>query len=249
MKKTFFLLASFTGLFFVSCSNNDKGNSEATDSTKTETTQVPAEDAKPEGARYGIKSGIVTYEPYEMMGMKMTQTTYFDDYGKKETQEVLTEGEMMGMKTKSHTMNILADGYSISYELENIVNGKDQTKKVARKTKISGAMGNMDMSALTDEMKKKYDYKEEGTETVAGVEGTKFSMTFDKEKANTRIIGVTYKNIMLKSEANIAGMKISLVASKFDENADVPAAKFEIPEGYKVEEVDMSNIGQPAKTK
>lgn len=248
MKKTLFLLASFAGLFFVSCSNSDKGNSETSDSTKSEISQAPADDSKPDGARYGIKSGIVYYEAYEMMGMKMTQTTYFDEYGKKETQEILTEGEMMGMKTKSHTMNILSDGYSISYELENIVNGKDQTKKTARKTKVSGT-GGMDMSALTDELKKRYDYKEEGTETVAGIEGTKFSMTFDKEKANTRITGVVYKNIMLKSEASIAGMKISLKASKFEENADIPADKFEVPEGYEVEEIEMSNLGQTAKTK
>jgi len=248
MKKTFFLLASFAGLFFVSCSNNETSKSETTDSTKVETTQAPVENAKPEGARYGVKSGIVYYETYEMMGMKMTQTTYFDDYGKKETQEILTEGEMMGMKTKSHAMNILADGYSISYEVESIVNGKDQTKKIARKTKVTGAMG-LDMASLTDELKKKYDYKEEGKETVAGIEGTKFSMTFDQGKANTRITGVVYENIMLKSEANIGGMKISLKASKFDKDAVVPATIFEIPEGYKIEEVDMSNMGQASKTK
>jgi hypothetical protein len=248
MKTTLFILASFVGLFFVSCSNTEKSGTDTSDSTKVETTQTVFDDSKPDGARYGVKSGIVYYEPYEMMGMKMTQTTYFDDYGKKETQEILTEGEMMGMKTKSHAMNILADGYSISFEVENIVNGKNQTKKIARKSKISGAMG-MDMAALTDELKKKYDYKEEGTETVAGIEGTKFSMTFDKGKSNTRISGVVYENIMLRSEANIGGMKLSLKASKFDKEAAVPATIFEVPAGYTIEEVDLSKMGQPLETK
>ena len=245
MKKSLFVLASFAALFLFSCSNNENSNSESADSTKVETSDVSSNDALPEGTRYGVKSGIVTYEPYEMMGMKMTQTTYFDDYGKKEAQETLTEGEIMGMKTKSHTMIIMAEGYSISYEIENIMNGKDQTKKIARKTKISGPMGGMDFASLSEEMKKRYNYVEEGTENVAGVEGTKYSMTMDKEKANTKITGVIYKNVMLKSEANIGGMKISLKAASFEQDADVPASKFEVPEGYKIEEVDMSKFGQP----
>lgn len=240
MRKTLFILASFAGLFLVSCSTNENGTGETTDSTQVEATENVTEEVAPEGARYGIKSGIVSYEAYEMMGMKMIQTTYFDDYGKKEMQEVLTEGEMMGMKTKNHSVTILSDGYVIKYELENNVNGKDQTKKIARKMKMTGPMGNMDMSSLTDELKERYKYKEEGTETVAGIEGKKFSMTMDKEKANTEISGVVYKNIVLKSEASIAGMKISLVASKFEENADVPASKFEVPEGYTIEEMDMN---------
>lgn len=234
MKNNFLLILSISGLFIASCSNNDKGKATDSDSTqvaKTETSDVP------QGARYGIKSGIVSFQTYDMMGVKMTQTTYFDDYGKKECQEIISEMDMMGMKTKQHSMSIMADGYSINYQLENIVNGKDEAKKVATKTKMSGnSFGSMDFSTFTDELKKQYDFKEEGTETVAGVEGTKFSMAMDKAKLNDRIVGVIYKNIMLKSSMKMSGFEINLVASKFDQNVEIPADKFGIPAGYTVQE-------------
>jgi len=131
----------------------------------------------------------------------------------------------------------MADGYSISYPLENMVNGKDELKKVAKKIKTSGnPFGSMDLSTFTDELKKRYDYKELGTENVAGVEGTKFSFVMDKSKPNDKIIGVIYKNVMLKSSMKMSGFEINLVASKFDQNVEIPADKFGIPAGYTVEE-------------
>lgn len=234
MKKIILLFSVFASLIFASCSNSDKGKEESTDSTKVATT----EDAgTPQGSRYGIKSGIVSFETYDMMGVKITQSTYFDDYGKKECQEIISEMDMMGIKTRQHSMSIMADGYSINYQLENIVNGKDETKKTATKVKVSGnPFGNMDFSTFTDAVKEQYDYKEEGSETVAGVEGTKFSMTLDKTKANDRIVGVIYKNIMLKTSMKMSGFEIKLVAKSFEQNADIPAEKFEIPAGYTVEE-------------
>ncbi|MBI5542226.1 MAG: hypothetical protein HY951_19370 [Bacteroidia bacterium] len=234
MKKLFLLISVFAGLFFASCSNSDNGKDGSTDSTQV---AVTTDDAAPQGARYGIKSGIISYEQYEMMGVKITQTTYFDDYGKKECQEIISEMEMMGMKTKQHSMSIMADGYSINYQLENLVNGKDETKKTATKVKVSGnPFGSMDFSTFTDELKKQYDFKEEGTETVAGVEGTKFSMTMDKTKPNDKITGVIYKNVMLKTSMKMSGFAINLVANKFEQNASIPAEKFTIPAGYTVEE-------------
>jgi len=234
MKKLILLSFVFANLIFVSCSNSDKGKEGSTDSTQVATTEKTD---VPQGARYGIKSGIVSYQTYEMMGVKITQTTYFDDYGKKEAQESMSEMDMMGMKTKQHNMSIMADGYSISYPLENMVNGKDELKKVAKKIKTSGnPFGSMDLSTFTDELKKRYDYKELGTENVAGVEGTKFSFVMDKSKPNDKIIGVIYKNVILKSSMKMSGFEINLVASKFDQNVEIPADKFGIPAGYTVEE-------------
>ena len=244
MKKHFLFVTALAGLFFVSCSNSDQGKETTTDSTKV----APTKETGPQGGRYGIKSGIITYAPYDMMGIKVSQTTYFDDYGKKEMREIISQGEMMGIKTKSHSVNIIADGYSIDYELENSVNGKDKAQKIAKKKKLSGnPFGNIDLATLTDEMKKAYEYKEEGTETVAGVEGTKFSMLMDKKNTDTRITGVIYKNIMLKSEMNMANLKIRLAAEKLEENAVIPAEKFTVPAGYTIQEVDINEGESKAK--
>ena len=244
MKTTLLTLTAFISLCFISCSNSDNENNSTNDSLKTVVLDAPKEVTEDPNNKYGIKSGIVTYEPFDVMGMKTTQVTTFDDYGKKEVQDVLTEGEMMGFKTKNHSVKIIADGYMISYELENIVNGKNQAKKIAHRTKITDQKSMMDFSSLTAELKTKYHYKEDGTETIAGVEGTKFSMTMEDAKGNTEVTGVVYKNVMLKSEVSVAGMKITLLASKFDENADIPASVFDVPEGYTIQDDDLSNFNK-----
>ncbi|NSW46022.1 MAG: hypothetical protein HPY79_09450 [Bacteroidales bacterium] len=216
----FIALISFTW----ACSGNgsDKQNNESKDSVSTsETTESTVQ-----GQRYGIKSGIVYYEPIDIMGIKTTQILYFDDYGKKECRETFAEGNIMGIKTKKHSMSILDGDYSINFDLENITNNKDELKKEATKVNIKAVMSNMDLSALTEEMKKQMDYKEEGTEQVAGVTGTKYSVKL----GSGRIYGVMYKNVPLKTDM----AQIKMVASKFEENAIIPAEKFMVPADYKI---------------
>jgi hypothetical protein len=189
--------------------------------------------------RYEVKSGIVHYQPMNIMGIQTTETLYFDDYGQKEARETVMESDMMGMKTFEHKMEIIDGNYSISYEIRKTVNGKDETSKEATKTdmkemrEMAQMMGkNVDVN----ELKKNFDYREEGTEEVAGVTGKKYSVAIDKEKPDSRVYGVMYKNIVLKSE--MAG--ISIVASDIRENVAVPASKFEVPAGYSVREVNLA---------
>lgn len=220
------LLTLATLLFACNGNKNENANSDQKDSLAiTETT-----DASAQGQRYGIKSGIVYYEPMDFMGMKSTQILYFDDYGKKECRETIIEGNIMGMKTKKRSVSIIDGDYSINFDLENITNNKDELKKEATKVNIKSVMSNMDLSALTEEMKKQMDYKEEGTEEVVGITGTKYSIKFGS--GDKRIYGVMYKNIPLKADMG----EIKMVANKFEENASIPAEKFTVPSDYKVVE-------------
>jgi len=223
MRKLFLFAAVSVSALMMSCSGNKTENGETKDSTATaETTEAPAQ-----GQRYGIKSGIVTYEPMDIMGSKTTQVVYFDDYGKKECRETVVEGDIMGMKTKKVSENIIDGNYSITFDLENITNNKNELKKEAVRVDMSKmTMGNMDMSALSEEMKKQMEYKEEGTEDVAGVTGTKYSVKFGGQ----RMYGVMYKNVPLKADLG----QIKMVASKFEQNATVPAEKFTVPADYKI---------------
>jgi hypothetical protein len=222
-----------------SCGGGSSASDKSSDSTKTSnesSTSTNAGGAK----KYEIKSGIVHYKPIEIMkGIKTQETMYFDDYGKKEAKFTVTETNMMGVSHKETTVSILDGEYSITYSLEKIENGKNVTEKIAKKSKLTEQMkAAVNMAAMftdTKKLKDNYDYKEEGTETVAGVTGKKFSMTMDKSKAD-RITVVTYKNILLKTEM----MKIKIEVEKFEENASVPADKFTVPSGYKIEEVDMN---------
>ncbi|MFN8258449.1 MAG: hypothetical protein U0W24_22365 [Bacteroidales bacterium] len=216
-------------IFFNSCGTNS-GNSANPEDSITVTgnsTQSSALAVK----KYDIKSGIITYNS-DAMGIKSTQVLYFDDYGARERQENVIELEMMGIKTKTVSVSITKDGYKYDFETENFVGNENKLKKEIKKTAaISGSSG--DMSSMTatmsDEMKKQYEYKEEGTETVAGVTGTKFSMKFGKAK----ISGTIYKKLMLKSEMDM----VKIYATKFEENVTVQDQLFELPKDYEIVEI------------
>lgn len=186
---------------------------------------------------FGEKSGIVYYKPFDMMGVKMTQTLYFDDYGNKEMRETVIEGNMMGTSMKQHSIDIREGNISYHYELENNMGQGDETKKEAYKTTLPAeVMQQMNLAALSDEWKKRLDYKEEGNETVAGIKGLKYSLAPDSLNPANRMVGVHYKNIPLK----IVIGQLEMIADKVDFGARVPAEKFKIPEGYTI--IDEKSI-------
>jgi hypothetical protein len=226
-------LALFTG-----CSKSDNPLTDAVSSISSES--LPK--------RYEIKSGIVHFEPMNVMGISTTtETLYFDDYGQKEAKETITESNVMGMKTYEHRMDITDGHFSISYELKKTVNGKDETSKEATKTdmrEIREMALIMSKAIDVNELKKNFDYREEGTEEIAGVTGKKYSVALNQNKPDARVYGVMYKNIVLKSEMG----GISMRASKIEENAAVPASTFEVPAGYTIKELhlaeEMNNAGR-----
>jgi hypothetical protein len=180
---------------------------------------------------YGEKSGIVTYKPLDMMGVKVTQTLYFDDYGKKEMRETMVEGNMNGMDMRQHTIDMRDGNTMYHYELENVSGGQDRATKNVYKTILTAEMlESMNVASLSAKLKTKLGYKEEGKETVAGMEGTKYSIAPDSLNPSNRITGVQYKNIQIK----ISMGQMEIIADKVDLGAKVPAEKFKIPEGYTV---------------
>lgn len=236
MKRTTVFLLLLTLTIFFGCSGK-------TDSAKPEAETKQAESSSSSMPnRYELKSGIVYYEPTEIMGISTVKTLYFDDYGRREATETVTESNIMGMKTREHSMEIIDGDYAISYEIEKSVNGKDETSKEVTRTNMKDAQAiamAMAMGKFIDpeQMKREMDYREEGTEQIAGVTGTKYSIAINKEQPNARAYGVMYKNIALKSE--MAG--ISVKAKKIEENVSVPSEKFQIPAGYTVREVNLKD--------
>jgi len=180
---------------------------------------------------FGEKSGIVTYKPMDMMGVKVTQTMYFDDYGKKEMRETMVEGNMMGMEMRQHTIDIRDGNIMYHYELENMSGGQDRATKNAYKSNLTPEMfEQMNVGTLSEKLKKQLSYKDEGKETVAGLEGIKYSIAPDSANPTNRITGVHYKNIPIK----VSMGQMEIIADKVDFNAKVPAEKFTVPEGYTV---------------
>jgi hypothetical protein len=180
---------------------------------------------------YGEKSGIVTYKPMDMMGVKVTQTLYFADYGKKEMRETMVEGNMMGMDMRQHTIDIRDGNIMYHYELENMSGGQDRaTKNVYKSTLTPEMFEQMNVGTLSEKLKKQLSFKDEGKETVAGLEGNKYSIVPDSANPANRITGVHFKNIPIK----ITMGQMEIIADKVDLNTTVPDEKFNIPAGYTV---------------
>jgi hypothetical protein len=189
---------------------------------------------------YGEKSGIVVYKPMEMMGVKVNQTLYFDDYGKNEARETVVEGSMNGMEMRQHTIDIRNGNVMYHYEIENATGGQNRaTKDVYKMTLTPEMLEQMNLESMSEKLKAKLDYKVLGKETVAGVEGIKFSIAPDSTNPGTLITGVNYKNIPMK----VTMGQMEITADKADFGAKVPADKFKIPEGYTV--IDQSKEQAP----
>ena len=223
------------GLLLLSALVLVSGCSKKSDSTKPGISTESSSSSTPK--RYEVQSGIVTYEPMVIMGIKSVSTLYFDDYGQREARESVTDSNIMGMKSHEKKVDITDGDDMISYEAEKIVNGKDETSKVATKTDIRQfrEMAMKMGTEIGEQMKKDLDYREEGTEVVAGVTGTKYSVSLNKENKSQRVYGVLYKKINLMSQ--MGGIVIK--AAKIEENASVPASKFEVPAGYTIKEVSL----------
>ena len=177
---------------------------------------------------YEVKSGKITME-MDMMGQTMVQEIYFDDYGAKQA----TVMNMQGQKMRQ----IAQDGSNIMI---------DDAAKTATKMPAMGMMGGeqrINFSNLDEKTIKKYKVKELGTETIAGKECKKYSVTvFMMGQPQKQTVWV-YKGITLKSSSSSDFGEMVQTATKLQENVEIPASTFTVPEGVKIQDMDMSMFG------
>lgn len=213
MKKTILLFVAATTLIFSSCKNDSKSDSaKGSDSTKTAVV-----DKTPKG-KYSLKSGIVEMKS-QVMGMEQKQVLFFDEYGAKECIEVTAS--MFGQKI--HNLNINKDGYAYSV---------DMVKKTGTKIKIPTDAA-INFNDLGKGIAKDMNIKKVGTETVLGKTCDKY--TIDYKKQQMKGYYLVWNGIALKTELTMMGMKTVVEVTKINENASIPADKFEIPKGIKIQ--------------
>ena len=170
---------------------------------------------------YTVKSGIVTME-MDMMGQKIVQEIYFDDYGVKRA----TLSDFGGRKSR----NIVVDGETV------MVNDEEKT---AMKMPMMGQRETVNFSNLDEKAIKKYKVKELGTETVAGKECKKYEVTlFMMGQPQKQTVWV-YKGITLKSSSSSDFGDMTQTATKIQEDVEIPASMFTLPAGVKVQEMQM----------
>ncbi|SDD22794.1 hypothetical protein [Williamwhitmania taraxaci] len=195
-----------------------------------------------ESRKYGIKSGIVEFAPIDIMGVVTKRTIYFDDYGSTEREETIAKGNIFGLTSESHSISLVKDGYVYTYDLHKLENGKDITSKVVTKARLVPYMLlSLQQFSITKEMKKNISYKEEGYEVVAGFRGNKYSICLNKDFPESIISGVHYKNVVMKT--HLGGVLV--IASRFQENPQIPTSLFLLPKGYTVHDLDVNNEGNP----
>jgi hypothetical protein len=202
-----------SAIILASCNSKTSESASATDSKNGATKEISK-------GKYALKSGIVEYKT-QMMGMDVKQTLSFDDYGKKEVQEV----EMDVMGTRVHTVTLNKDGFVYTI---------DMVKKTGTKSTPYPSGSNIDFENLSEQMVKDMNLKKLGSEEFLGKTCEKMSIDYTKMKMKGSFL--VYKGVALKMENDLGGMKMNLIAEKFIENPEIPSAKFEIPADIKIVE-------------
>lgn len=205
MKKL--LIVTLIALISLTCKNK---TSEAVQAAGT-TDQSPAASVTAKG-RYGIKSGIVVYK-VGMMGMSGTQTNYWDNYGSTEANFIIID--MMG--TKSETITLTKDGTVYNY---------DPIRKTGSKTPAMTGM-NVNFEDLSDEVVREWNLKKEGKENILGRDCDKYSL--DNQQFGIKGYYWVWKGVPLKVDADMSNVKMTMIATSFEENATIPADKIAVP--------------------
>ena len=178
---------------------------------------------------YEVKSGKITME-MDMMGQTMVQEVYFDDYGAKQA----TVMNMQGQKTRQITQ----DGSNIMI---------DDAAKTATKMPAMGMMGGgrseINWSNLDEKTIKKNKIQEAGEETVAGKTCKVYKYKVMMMGQAVSATACVYKGIVLKSSTSTDFGEMGQKATKIEENITIDPSMFTIPEGVKVQEMDMSMFG------
>lgn len=177
--------------------------------------------------RYEVKSGKVTME-MDMMGQTMVQEIYFDDYGVKQ----VTVSDFGGQKMRM----LMKDGSSI------MVNDADKT--ATRMPAMGGDASNrINFINLDEKTVKKNKVQEAGEETVAGKTCKKYTYKVMMMGQPQTVTAWVYKGITLKSSSSSDFGEMVQAATKIEENITIDPAMFEIPEGVKIQDMDMSMMG------
>lgn len=172
--------------------------------------------------KYPHKSGKIVYK---LSGdTKGTRTLYWDDYGLKELTEEHSETKMFGMtnKTDSYVLNIGATIYSWI----------DETEEVSKST-------NPFVEAWIEEDMNSKEVEKSSKEIMEGLGFTKIGSEIYQGKNCEIWEGMgskvwAWQTYALKTEVEMMGVNVDVIADVKDFGASIPASKFEYPKDRKL---------------
>jgi hypothetical protein len=202
-------LALAIGMFGSSCAGEKKGKA---DDQHAATIQ--------EGNRYSLKSGVMTYETQLPQSMGSTKRImYFDDYGRKEKMVSISSITAMGQSISQEMHVLTKDGFTYSWSVGDSSGMKVKVDSIFDPSK-------MDYEHLSEEVRTQMNLKEEGTEEVNGKKCTIFSMDYEGIKGKVWV----WNNIPMKTQATMMGFNVIENLVSLEENVDVPASHFVLPD-------------------
>jgi hypothetical protein len=215
MKKLSFISLLPLVLFFVSCGSS--GNKTGSESATTETSETSGDAPVSAVKKYGIKSGIVTFES-DGMGMKSKVVLYFDDFGAKEAEEKYDDENNI----KSSELCDGTNRYTVVY--------KD---KIAYKSGecVRGVAYRFDWSEMS-RADQKYNAKKLANVSIAGKDSESFSL----ESSGNTIIYAGWNNVCLLIDQTTQFGPVTYKAISFEENPAIPEGKLTIPTGFEIKQ-------------
>ena len=174
--------------------------------------------AQEENRMYDVKSGIVTME-MDMMGRKIVQDIYFDDYGAKQAMIIDMRGQKMrGIEVDGEMIMINdAENTAMKMPAMGMINEKinflDQSPKNIRRNKI----------------------KEIGKETLLDRECTIYTVAVFMMGNVVKQTVWVYKGITLKSSITTDWGEMVQTATSLVEGIEIPAETFTLPEGIEIQ--------------
>jgi len=169
--------------------------------------------------KYDIKSGVITYESVNNFGIKMKIVVSFDDYGMKECKDIY-----LGDKLKE---SFFSDGKNL-YRVNHMEKTAYNTGPAYRGTELKVEWTEFG----TEADRKSGKYKKLPPKKIADKNCEMFE--YNDGKGTTTQYG-GWNKILLYMDVKIKDMETIQRALKVEENVKVPAEKFEVPKGYKIE--------------
>lgn len=203
---------------FAACgnNNNDSNNGNQGKDMPLATTQMVK--------KYPLKSGVITFQRGGVIGSAEI-IVYFDDYGKKERNEVYGEDGMISEITMSDGVNM----YKFTKESMD-----------AKTVYIMGpGLHGTEMQFVTDpfnnneKRKEKYEYKKLDNMNIAG----KDCEAYNVKSSGGKTTFAGWEGILLYTKVVLSVGNMETIAVDFKENVDIDPDLFKIPADYKTEKM------------
>jgi len=169
--------------------------------------------------KYDIKSGVITYESNNSFGIKMKIVVSFDDYGMRECRDTY-----LGDKLKE---SFFSDGKNL-YRVNHMEKTAYNIGPAYRGTELRVEWTEFG----TEADRKSGKYKKLPPKKIADKNCEMFE--YNNGKGTITQYG-GWNKILLYMDVKMKDMETIQRALKVEENVKVPAEKFEIPKGYKIE--------------